>query len=73
MNWAKLATVELWCHHLPPYCVDRGLVDRAPAGKTGKSKNHFELSLCFITSNMLVASSVQVQGSSLKSSVDIVL
>ena len=26
------ATAESWCHHLPTYCVDRGLVDGAPAG-----------------------------------------
>ena len=35
-------------------------------------KNHLKLSLCFKTMNMLVASSVQVQGSSWKCSVDIV-
>ena len=35
--------------------------------------NHLKLSLCFKTTNMLVASSVQVQGSSWKCSVDIVL
>ena len=25
-----VATAESWCHHLPTYCVDRGLVDGAP-------------------------------------------
>jgi hypothetical protein len=27
------ATSESWFHHLPTYCVDRGLVDGALAGK----------------------------------------
>ena len=25
-----VATAESWCHHLPTFCVDRGLVDGAP-------------------------------------------
>ena len=28
-----VATAESWCHHLPTYCVDQGLVDGAPVGK----------------------------------------
>ena len=29
---STVATAESWCHHLPTYCVDRGLVDGPPAG-----------------------------------------
>ena len=43
------ATAESWCHHLLTYCVDRGLVDGAPAGVVkNKSKKSLltEVSLC---------------------------
>jgi len=32
------ATAESWCHHLPTYCVDRGMVDGAPAGNDKEQK-----------------------------------
>ena len=31
-------TAESWCHHLPTYCVDRGLADGAPAGNEKEQK-----------------------------------
>ena len=67
------AAAESWCHHLPTYCVDRGLVDGAPVGKEYEQQITLNW-VCVKVSNMLVASSVQVQGSSCwKCSVDIVL